>query len=364
MYKNINEGQYLIKLLGAAINNSDIEYPLGDFDWDSLYALSAFHSVANTAYYGIQKLPTTSTIPDNILNAFTNAAFKSSAVESLQHFEMRQIFQRFEQNQVFCVPLDGHVIKKHYPRPDMRYISTLILLIDDKDKSKIHTILNSLGYSLVRSEQHNSTYLKDNNVTLELRTSLIPEHPEYNDYFKEVRQNVIFKRNLRFVGSLKPEDFYIYTMAQLSHLYATGGASIRSVLDVWVLLKRLSPTLDREYISQKLTELNLTLFTYYMEEFSKVWFNGNLDKSDNDIYDKMASQILKNYKSAGTNELTSFYSAVSPAKADTPDKPDQDKVFPPLDKMTIAYPILEKMPFLLPIFWLVRLVTLVGKKKK
>lgn len=363
MYKNISEGQYLIKLLGAAINNNDINYPSEDFDWDKLYSLSSFHSVANTAYYGIQKLPATDAVPAKILKEFTNAAFKSSATESLQHFEMRQIFQRFEQNQIFCVPLDGHVIKKYYPRPDMRYISTLILLIDEKDKNKIHTILNSLGFSLVRSEQSKSTYIKDNNTSLELCTSLIPERTEYDNFFTEVRKNVIHKSNLNFVATLRQEDFYIYTMAQLKQLYASGGAGIRSVLDVWVLLKRLSPTLDRDYINNKLNELNLNLFSYYMEEFSKVWFDEHFENNDSYIYDKMTTHIFNNYKSSNKKELDDFYSALLP-NAEQKSKPKKESLFPPLDKMKSAYPILDKMPFLLPLYWLVRIVNLLVNKKQ
>jgi len=358
MYQDIDEGQYLIKLLEAAINNTAIDLPPENLQWEKIYALAAFHNVANTAFYGIQKLPTTGTIPSNVLNSFSNAAFKSSAIESLQHFEIRQIFHRFEQNQIFCVPLDGHVIKKYYPRPDMRYISTLILLIDKKDKNKIHTILNSLGFSLVRTDENKSTYLNDSNVTLEIRTSFIPAKPEYNDYFEEAKKNIVYRKNLKFIGQLKSEDFYIYTMAQLAYLYSSGGAGIRAVLDVWVLLKRLLPILDREYINKKLNELDLSLFTFYMEEFSRVWFGGQTSESDNGVYEDMVNHIFDNYKS---NNIDDTLVEPDTARDKQKEEAKKEKIFPPLNEMKLTYPILEKMPFMLPIFWIVRLVTVVGK---
>lgn len=111
MYDNISEGQYLIKLLGTAINNSQLDCPQEDFSWNKLFMLASFHSVANTAFYGLQKLSNNSVVPDDIFENFSSIANKYSAIESLQQYEIRQIFQRFEQNQIFCVPLDGHVIK-------------------------------------------------------------------------------------------------------------------------------------------------------------------------------------------------------------------------------------------------------------
>lgn len=361
MYQNIDEGEYLIKLLSAAINNTAIDLPPENLQWDKIYALAAFHSVANTAFYGIQKLPTTGTIPNTVLDAFSSSAFKSSAIESLQHFEIRQIFQRFEQNQIFCIPLDGHIIKKYYPRPDMRYISTLILYIKENEKNKIHTILNSLGFSLVRTGTGKSTYLNDSNVALELRTSFIPEKPEYNEYFEEKAKNIIFKKNLKFIGQLKSEDFYVYTMTQLAHLYSTGGAGIRSVLDIWVLLKRLVPILDREYINKELSKLDLSLFAFYMEEFSRVWFGGQTKESDNGVYEEMLNHIFENYK---TNVLDKSLSATEKKEEteETDKTPKKEKIFLPLSEMKQSYPILEKMPFMLPIFWVVRLVSVIAKR--
>lgn len=359
MYQDIDEGEYLIKLLGAAINNTAIDLPPDSLQWDKIYALAAFHNVANTAFYGIQKLPTTGTIPGDILEAFSNAAFKSSAIESLQHFEMRQIFQRFEQNQIFCIPLDGYIIKKYYPRPDMRYISTLILFINKNDKNKIHTILNSLGFSLVRTGDSKSTYLNDSNVALELRTSLIPEKPEYNDFFEEKKKNIVFKKNLKFVGQLKAEDFYIYTMVQLAHLYSSGGAGIRAVLDVWVLLRRVLPMLDKEYINSELSKLDLSLFTFYMEEFSRVWFGGQTKESDNGVYEEMVNHIFENYQ---TNVLDKVLTDEDSGKKAKSEKQKKEIIFLPLNEMKRAYPILEKMPFMLPIFWVVRLVTVMVKR--
>lgn len=360
MYEKISEGQYLIKLLASAINNSKIDYPQNDFSWISLFTLASFHNVANTAFYGLQKLPDTSAIPQDIYEQFYTVATKYTAMESLQQFEIRQIFQRFEQNHIFCIPLDGHILKNYYPRPDMRHISTLSLLIKDTDKNKIHLVLNSLGYTLVGTTEEKTTYLKDNNINLELKTSLLPERPQQNEYFKKIVEAVENEHNNSYIGALSPEDFYVYTIARLAHLYASGGAGIRSVMDIWVYLKRLSPTLDREYIDKQLNDLNLNLFAFYMEEFPKMWFeNMQIDQTDNEIYEQMANHLFENYKAKNFEQYEAALRAETEKKLEESEYENinKDKIFAPLNIMKKEYPILEKMPFLLPIFWLVRLVT-------
>lgn len=380
MYDNISEGQYLIKLLGTAINNSQLDCPQEDFSWNKLFMLASFHSVANTAFYGLQKLSNNSVVPDDIFENFSSIANKYSAIESLQQYEIRQIFQRFEQNQIFCVPLDGHVIKGFYPRPDMRYVSTLNLLINPKDQNRIHVVLNSLGYILISTTSDRINYIKDGNINLSLRTSLVPERPEYRDYFNNMEKRINIRKGLHFVGSLSSEDFYVYTLAHLAHLYAAGGAGIRSVLDIWVLLKRLSLTLDREYIDHQLSQLNLQLFAFYMEEFAKIWFDGKLeDKDDNEIYNHISTHLFENYRSQTfqkyserMNELSKDNSAgknqTTTKKTDTNKDNEsaqgdnsiaKEKVFLPMREMKEKYPILDKMPFLLPIYWLIRIVSVV-----
>lgn len=195
-----------------------------------------------------------------------------------------------------------------------------------------------------------------------------------------MEKRINIRKGLHFVGSLSSEDFYVYTLAHLAHLYAAGGAGIRSVLDIWVLLKRLSLTLDREYIDHQLSQLNLQLFAFYMEEFAKIWFDGKLeDKDDNEIYNHISTHLFENYRSQTfqkfserMNELSKDNSAgknqTTTKKTDTNKDNEsaqgdnsiaKEKVFLPMREMKEKYPILDKMPFLLPIYWLIRIVSVV-----
>lgn len=350
MYENIQEGQYLIKLISSAINNTPLKMPADDLNWDNLYHLASFHNVANTAYYSLLKFPDSSIIPKNIWEKFSADAKKFSALEALQHFEIRQVLLQFERNKIFCTPLSGYMMKPLYPRPDMRYSATLDLFIHAAEKEAVDKLMASLGYSSIRSTNTTVTYFKAPNMTIQFCTLLLPGNSKYHTYFDEVIKTFLRpEKGLQYIHTMTKEDFYIYLITYLAHEYTAGGASIRSILDIWMYLKRYNSILNRELISGELNKLNLGLFSFYMEELAWIWFGGGETFHNQSLYEKMEQQIFSLTKPAAAKETLSNAEA-KPMPAD-----EQEKIFLSLDVMADRYPILQKMPFLLPIFWLTRL---------
>lgn len=357
MYENIQEGQYLIKVLSASINNTTLNPPADDLDWEQLYRLAAFHNVSNATYYGLLKLSDTSIIPKEILSRFTADKKKYSSLEALQHFEVRQILLRFERNQVFCLPLSGYVMKNLYPRPDMRFLATISLLIKPQDKELARVLLENLGYNQVNSSDTSVSLFKAPNLTIELHTALLPQTNDYYEYFTKMTDERLLKENgVRYIHSFSKEDFYIYLITLSAHKYASGCASICSILDIWIYLKRYNALLDRDLISMELERLNLGLFSYYIEELSWIWFGDGVSSFINQpLYTEMEQHIF----SCGVGEHFDIKTPTSDVPSAAKTKPlstkERIKLFPPLDILSENYPILKKMPFLLPVCWLVRL---------
>lgn len=356
MYENIQEGQYLIKLLSSSINNAPLKQPADDLDWEKLYKLASFHNVANTAYYSLLRFPNPSRIPKDIWSKFSADAKKFSALEALQHFEVRQILLRFERNEVFCVPLTGYIMKSLYPRPDMRYVASIDLMIREEEKELVHQVMTSLGYASIRSTDTTISYFKAPNMTIDLCTSLLPKNNEYYDYFCGIVENNLRKeKGLNYIHTLTKEDFYIYMVTYLAHKYAAGGSGIRSILDIWIYLKRYNSILNREFIASELNKLNLGLFSFYIEELAWIWFGGGVTFSNHSLYEEMEQHIF----SCGIGEHFELEESSDDLPSSSDNEPlsteQRRKIFPNLDTMSERYPILHKMPFLLPVFWLVRL---------
>lgn len=358
MYENIQEGQYLIKLVSSAINNTPIKLPEDNPDWERLYRLASFHNLTNTVCYSLLKFPDFYMIPQNIQAKFSADAKKFSALGALQHFESRQVLLWFERDKIFCVPLSGYKMRPLYPRPDMRYMAALAFLIHASEQAEVHKVMTSLGYNLIRSTETTFSYFKAPDMSIEFCTSFFPQNNEYYHYFLDIVQNSLHpEKGFHYIHTLTKEDFYIYMVTHLAHEYAAGGAGICSILDIWIYLKRYHSILDRELIARELNKLNLGLFSFYIEELAWIWFGGGGNFSNQSLYKDMEQHIF----SCGVGEhfdLTESAAAkVTTSATDTGplSSEEREKIFPSLEIMSDQYPILQKMPFLLPIFWLTRL---------
>lgn len=365
MYENIQEGQYLIKILSAAINNVQLKEPEQDLQWDRLYRLAVFHNVSNMAYYGLQKLEDMGKVPKEIMECFIKDKKKYSSFEATQHFEVRQVLQRFERCQLFCVPYNGYILKSIYRRPDMRYEPTTMLLVQPEERKTIHIFMEELGYSRVRSTERMVSYYKAPGIIIEMYSTLFEKNTEHYEYFLEVvNKKMIQEKDAYYQYTFSKEDYYIYLMTFLAHNYAKGCSGIGFVLDVWVYLKRYHASMNQNYIQAELKKLNLDMFARYMEELADVWFGDGQIFSESVFHNEMEQHILSCNISGNYNEETTHSEQgdnpesvlfIEKEELEVSNTYSQNKVFPPFDYMAETYPLLRKMPFLLPLFWIIRI---------
>ncbi len=61
--------------------------------WEKLYKLSAWHGVANMAFYGINRLKADQRPPEEVMMKFQNEYMKAMAKEATQHIAVEQILK-------------------------------------------------------------------------------------------------------------------------------------------------------------------------------------------------------------------------------------------------------------------------------
>lgn len=99
----------MITLLAAVLHNK-IPPPIPpELDLERLYKLAAWHSVANMAWYGLNRLGDLQTT--EFVKLFREARNKSVAKEARQELEVGMILSALEEHQIKCMPLKGYIIK-------------------------------------------------------------------------------------------------------------------------------------------------------------------------------------------------------------------------------------------------------------
>lgn len=347
-------GDYLIALL-ASVLQGEIPPPMpAGLPMEKLYQFAAWQSVANMAYYGLSKLEPLP--PEPIMESFKQARSKALAKEARQELEVRQILAAFEEQQIKHMPLKGFIIKHLYPQPDMRLMADVDILVKTDKLKAARDIMLNLGYTAVHEGGNHDVYHKLPVMNIELHRALIAEsHHDLYAYFGTGWQRAVLQAGKNYSYEMSREDFYIYLLAHMAKHYRGGGTGIRSVMDVWVYKKHYQDSLDWDYTRSELAKAGLADFAENMEGLSECWFDG---REINEHYQEMTAFVLSNgtYGTAQNAALSRFIK--------TRNASDSFRVarlkytlrifFPNREHMTILFPFLQKLPFLLPLCWVVR----------
>ncbi len=348
------EGSYLIALLSAVLHNK-IPPPLPpELDLERLYKLAAWHSVANMACYGLNRLEPMPA-PD-IMKQFREARNKCLAREARQELEVKLILSSLEEKQINHMPIKGYIIKNLYPQPDMRMMADVDILVEVDQLEKAGEAMLSLGYTAEHTGGNHDVYYKRPVMNIELHRALITEsNSKLYAYFGSGwdRTRPIAGSSYRY--EMSNEDFYIYMLAHMAKHYRGGGTGIRSVMDVWVYNRHYKDKLDWNYINAELEKAGLYSFARSVQELSEQWLDG---KAAKEINQDMGAFILAN-GTYGTTRNAAMNKFIQGKKDDDSFTLAKVKyalriLFPNRQHMTILFPILHKLPFLLPLFWALR----------
>ena len=208
---------------------------------------------------------------------------------------------------------------------------------------------------LITKGGNHDVYYKRPVMNIELHRALISEkYEKFYDYSGSGWQLARLKESCQYIYEMSKEDFYIYHMAHLVKHYQNGGTGIRSVMDVWVYLNRYRTEMDWNYINSELNKMELLAFTKNIEKLSACWFDG---VESCELFDKMTAFILSN----GVHGLSKNSFMIAMMKNNAAKSFKIVKVlytlnlfFPDRKTMVILFPVLNKLPFLLPVTWVLR----------
>lgn len=341
----------LLKLIQCSIEEKKYEIP-EKVDWITILTLAKEHKVEMLLYYGIYI--SGAEVPKEVFQDLTMCVLKMTSIDSRQEHEISNLLTALEEAKVDYLPLKGIILKKMYPKSEMRYMGDADILIKCEQYDKIKEILPKIGFRFVKESNHEYIWQK-NIVCIEFHKYLIPSYNE--DYFAYYNDcwSLAKKENGKY--SMLDEDFLIYLFTHLAKHYRDSGIGIRHFVDIWVYLKRKNE-LNREYIEAELGKLQLLEFYKNSLKMLEVWFG----KAEEDDITKLMTQWVFSSGAFGTKETKEFSAALKKIKNREKNKKINFyilAIFPPAKDMKKRYSVLEKLPFLLPVFWGVRIVSAV-----
>lgn len=343
--------KYFICLLRAALNGTVPKVPPANIDWNQLYVLADCHSVAGTVYYGLMKLPEEQRPEADILAMFHKAQQIVLGRETAQHFELQNIMVHLDENNIDYLPLKGWNLKHLYPRPDMRSMCDVDILVVSEDMKKIPDIMKDCGFALEAHGENHDVYMNSGKISVEVHWLLFGKNLPYYKYFCDFMDKSDYVSADRCERKLSREDFYIHLIAHMAKHFRGCGTGVRSIMDIYEYWRTYGDTLDVVYIQAELDKLGLRGFAQAAEELAQFWFSENRNGKNSINHPKMAQHIL----TAGTYGCKE-YSIASCIQEKNMSKAAYllGRFFPKLSVMQAQYSCLNKVPYLLPLFWIVR----------
>ena len=268
---------------------------------------------------------------------------------------LARLFDAFQANGVDFLPVKGSVLKSLYPQPGMRPMGDADILIRTEQYDRIKTTMQNLGYTQANENDYEWVWFCPD-LLLELHKMLMPSKaPDFHRFFENSWLQASPAQGFRYAFS--PEYTYIHLFIHYAKHYRSGGIGLRQLTDLWVY-QRANPGLDKAYIRKEISVLKLEKFFDNTEDMLRNWFE---DGPETEVTSFMSSFIWGSGSFGSQQNRAAWIGVVSEKKAGSrlggKIYAVLRSLFPPAKALHFRYPVLKKAPWLLPVFWPVRWIS-------
>ena len=348
----LNEQERGLVLLTRSALTGQAERLPASFDLAAARAQTIQHQITPLIYYGAVNCGLAQTT--NGMDKLLSVTAQLISIGESQMLELSRLTHSFEEEGVDYLLLKGCVMKHLYPQQEMRVMSDLDILIRPSQYERIKPIMSRLGFTRGVESDHELHWSK-RNIHVELHKRLIPSYNEdYYAYFGDGWMRAKLKQEGSHNYRFSDEDELIYLFCHFAKHYRDGGIGIKHLTDLWIYCKN-KPQLDKGYLLAELDKLGLATFFENVMMTCAVWFDAATPTEMTDFL----TNVIINSGAYGNGETKRVSWAVRISRKDSSGKKAQlrwklEVVFLPYWKMCLKYPILKKLPVLLPFLWVVR----------
>ncbi len=316
---------------------------------ERLYKLSLSQDLAHVTASALRSVG--AALSDELRTAYEKqfglAVYRTAA----NSMALSELCETLEELGVDFIPLKGSVLRAYYPSPWMRTSCDIDILIKKDDIPRtVEHLENKLGYHKTSRTAHDVSLYSPSDVHLELHYALVEEGRALGapKLLEQIFDYSTVKDGCKHHRLLTDAMFYLYQVAHTSKHLESAGSGIRQAVDQY-LLDNLSSkdTQGREEL------LNLTGLKTLGDTLSKIGRVIFLREQHSDLSEDledylMSSGVYGNVRQAVTNTYNERGASQRKLRYVL------HRLFLPYETMCRIYPVLRKVPILLPIFYIYR----------
>ena len=339
-----------LALLRCAVTGAQEEIDLTGINYEALFSLAKLHDLAHLVHYALTRR---GAAPGEAARKFQSQFDLAVFRQVKRELALAQVREALEAAQIPYVLLKGAVLMELYPEPWMRTSADLDVLVPQEAFDRAGAALKNSGFRFSHETHHDSSFFTPENYHIELHHSLIEDNrlPNTTPLLENLWDQTTACADGRCERRLPDALFYFYHIAHMAKHFQKGGCGIRSLLDLWLLNHAVS--FDPRAREQLLARSGLKTFATHAVQLSEVWFS----KADEaPALQEMADYLLSGGVFGSWKASIIFRRQHSEPQSRA--RASWKRVFLPYARMRLLYPVLKKLPVLLPVFWVVRLTKL------
>ncbi|MBQ6664781.1 MAG: nucleotidyltransferase family protein [Synergistaceae bacterium] len=229
---------------------------IAGIDFEKIFSFASYHVMGAVVGMAIESAGFKN---DHVKNAISFSVRKNTFFEAANNSVLRKL----EDAGIWYMPLKGAVLKNYYPRFGMREMSDHDILFDATRAEDVKRIMESLSFTTKYfGTDNHDVYYKEPLCNFEMHRGLFVSFydEKFYEYYAEVKSRLIKDDGNNYGYHFSLEDFYVYMTAHEYKHYSVGGTGLRSLLDVYVFLKKCEGLLDFDYVLSEMEKLELSEF--------------------------------------------------------------------------------------------------------
>lgn len=359
----MSEKEYFIYLLSCHLNGIKPD-GVSDIDWGQIYALAKKHNVIGMVMSVIKQLDKEFLPQKEIYSAFNQSLGYTVQEYELKINSIAALVSALTQARIPHLLVKGAVIRNMYPVPALRTSGDTDVVVKESDYLRVNEILNKNGFE-TEGVGGNVATLIFGSERFEIHTELESINVQSKIYFSTPFDDI--SECSGYTYKLMPVYHLIYVITHIAHHMKIGGAGIRMLMDIDVLVRNY-PKLDYNKFWQICSNIGIEKTAKTLFALCRKWFNTpvytdfSFDDEENErFYNDLSSVILdggifgfgnggvgKNNleKSIGKSGKASFFISLKALFL---------WIFPPKEYFAECFLYYRKHPVLLPVAWFHRL---------
>ncbi|MCI8853977.1 MAG: hypothetical protein HFI31_07745 [Lachnospiraceae bacterium] len=378
------EGRALAGIVSSIIRQDTLRIAYNRYDWEVMFRVADYHKVANIVYLGL--LGNRESIPDKWRERFFERYQESLLFGENYKESIREVLSWLDARGISCTVLLSETVRDLYAIPETADNNPLQLFLTEEKFSLVKGYLIDLGYETEKTYPDAGEQLgRNGSVSITLYHKLPFRTPDYDRNMRRLLETAILRESYNYIRILPVESEFVFRMAMASYHYVTDELTVREMLDLQLSHRVWRDHVREDAVQRRLKDFQIEELSMRLLRIAYMWFADRKDTfygclPDNmPVYEAIEERLLtRGMVNREMDEQALELQRKVQKELDKERKEEerlhrkekrQERIekfkrwlrwaFPDFQYMASIYPMVERIPALMPVYWVIRGVRLI-----